>query len=440
MMQDPNMPNHHPDMMVEHRHIDGEIVDEAKVNVDSHHLVREVHHDEQEVDNWVLDERMKRMIMDLQRHWLTDYQQSREKLLVEMTEKLHQEFLSDQQKIRTELLTQFKDELDTTRAELEDKYRESLKLEISKLMEKHKRELTAAKKKQWQFTIAAGILLTAVWSASKDIGQRTKNSVGVKKDNNKGKDPQIRDKVDNRSTRLTVWCIFWRCVDCNRLKSIKPYALPIMEMRENSAAKMDIGMVADYAEDVDLIKEGNFYDDMVVIGEGEDHKYCSLPVSSISSFNKHDLYAARYRFGSSTDVSNDAKKSMKTPNVYVRHDRTWKFQKTTVVATCDENGQLLYHPDPFLPVPPSKSSPCTVKRMEYAARRIDNRKYRAQRSKVLLSDKLNSATCSKCHMRFFLPFRHFKNRITYQVPNNPYLLPVPRFRCPLCEENSALEM
>lgn len=38
--------------------------------------------------NWLLDDRMKRMIMDLQRHWLTDYQQSREKLLVEMTEKV----------------------------------------------------------------------------------------------------------------------------------------------------------------------------------------------------------------------------------------------------------------------------------------------------------------------------------------------------------------
>ncbi|KIH45680.1 MYND finger [Ancylostoma duodenale] len=87
MMQDPNMPNHHSDMMVEHRHIDGELVDDAKVSHEPHHLVGEVHHAEQEVDNWVLDERMKRMIMDLQRHWLTDYQQSREKLLVEMTEK-----------------------------------------------------------------------------------------------------------------------------------------------------------------------------------------------------------------------------------------------------------------------------------------------------------------------------------------------------------------
>lgn len=37
---------------------------------------------------FVLDERMKRMIMDLQRHWLTEYQQSREKILVEMTERV----------------------------------------------------------------------------------------------------------------------------------------------------------------------------------------------------------------------------------------------------------------------------------------------------------------------------------------------------------------
>ena len=46
---------------------------------------------------------------------------------------LHQEFLSDQQKIRTDLLTQFKDELDTTRTELEQKYRESLKVELAKV-------------------------------------------------------------------------------------------------------------------------------------------------------------------------------------------------------------------------------------------------------------------------------------------------------------------
>ena len=45
---------------------------------------------------WVLDEKMRQMLMDLQRQWLADHQQSREKLLVELTEKLHQEFLADQ--------------------------------------------------------------------------------------------------------------------------------------------------------------------------------------------------------------------------------------------------------------------------------------------------------------------------------------------------------
>lgn len=43
------MPNHHPDMMVEHRHIDGELVDDSKVNVEPHHMVRDVHHPELEV-------------------------------------------------------------------------------------------------------------------------------------------------------------------------------------------------------------------------------------------------------------------------------------------------------------------------------------------------------------------------------------------------------
>uniref|UniRef100_A0A0M3I855 MYND-type domain-containing protein n=2 Tax=Ascaris TaxID=6251 RepID=A0A0M3I855_ASCLU len=117
-------------------------------------------------EHWVLDDRMKRMIMDLQRHWLTDYQQSREKLLVEMTERLHQEFLSDQQKIRTELLTQFKDELDTTRAELEQKYRESLKAELAKLSEKHRKEISNCKKKQWCWQCEAEAIYHCCWNTA----------------------------------------------------------------------------------------------------------------------------------------------------------------------------------------------------------------------------------------------------------------------------------
>ncbi|KAJ1349150.1 hypothetical protein KIN20_004613 [Parelaphostrongylus tenuis] len=78
--------------------------------------------------------------------------------------------------------------------------------------------------------------------------------------------------------------------------------------------------------------------------------------------------------------------------------------------------------------------------MEYAARRIDNRKYRAQRSIAYACRNLDSTTCSKCHMRFFLPFHYIKNRITYLVPESPYLLPIPQFHCPFCEEVCITEL
>ncbi|CAJ0951430.1 unnamed protein product, partial [Mesorhabditis belari] len=123
---------------------------------------------EEQVENepWILDDRMKEMIVSLQRHWLNDYQQSREKLLIELTEKLHQEFLADQQKIRTDLLSQFKDELDTTRAELEAKYRESLKMEITKLQEKHKRDLSTIKKKQWCWQCENEAIYHCCWNTA----------------------------------------------------------------------------------------------------------------------------------------------------------------------------------------------------------------------------------------------------------------------------------
>ncbi|EFO83716.1 hypothetical protein GCK72_010731 [Caenorhabditis remanei] len=96
-----------------------------------------------------VDDRTKRMVAELQKHWITEYHNSRERALVELTEKLHQEFLSDQQNIRSELLQQFKDELEHTRTDLESKYRDQLKSENAKLTEKHRREMSEAKKKQW---------------------------------------------------------------------------------------------------------------------------------------------------------------------------------------------------------------------------------------------------------------------------------------------------
>uniref|UniRef100_A0A1I7UJX1 MYND-type domain-containing protein n=1 Tax=Caenorhabditis tropicalis TaxID=1561998 RepID=A0A1I7UJX1_9PELO len=128
------------------------------------------HHDgdarQYNIDGVLVSEGMKRMIIDLQRHWLTEYHNSREKCLVELTEKLHQEFMQDQTKIRTDLLQQFKEELEQTRHDLENKHRENLKMESTKLIEKHKRELAASKKKQWCWSCDNEAIYHCCWNTA----------------------------------------------------------------------------------------------------------------------------------------------------------------------------------------------------------------------------------------------------------------------------------
>jgi len=115
---------------------------------------------------WSMDERTKKAIVELQRHWLSEYHSAREKVLVELAEKLHSEYLADQQKIRQELLTQFKDELDSTRTELEAKYRETLKQELARITDKHRRELSAAKKKQWCWQCESEAIYHCCWNTA----------------------------------------------------------------------------------------------------------------------------------------------------------------------------------------------------------------------------------------------------------------------------------
>lgn len=46
-----------------------------------------------ESETWFLDERIKRLLLDLQRHWLMDYQAAREKALVDLSAKVNIRFL-----------------------------------------------------------------------------------------------------------------------------------------------------------------------------------------------------------------------------------------------------------------------------------------------------------------------------------------------------------
>ncbi|CAI5443932.1 unnamed protein product [Caenorhabditis angaria] len=153
-------------MMAEGTHNDMMPEQHQEADKDIENSLEQIAHDDSANMDWAMDERLKRMIVDLQRHWLTDYHNSREKALVELTEKLHQEFLSDQQKIRADLLQQFKEELEQTRADLETKYREQLKSESAKLTERHKRELVASKKKQWCWQCENEAIYHCCWNTA----------------------------------------------------------------------------------------------------------------------------------------------------------------------------------------------------------------------------------------------------------------------------------
>uniref|UniRef100_A0A914Q6Y4 MYND-type domain-containing protein n=1 Tax=Panagrolaimus davidi TaxID=227884 RepID=A0A914Q6Y4_9BILA len=113
-----------------------------------------------------VDDRLKKTMFDLEQHWLAEYMDARERLLSTLTEKMHAEFLSDQTKIRNELLAQFKDELESTKKDLEKKYEDQLKSEVTKVVERHKRETSQAKKKQWCWQCESEAIYHCCWNTA----------------------------------------------------------------------------------------------------------------------------------------------------------------------------------------------------------------------------------------------------------------------------------
>lgn len=96
---------------------------------------------------------------------------------------MHQEFVSEQQRIRTELLDRFKKELEDTkyifqidykfadpslnyRANLDEQYNELIKSELQKQSEKHKREISVNKKKQWCYNCELEAIYHCCWNTA----------------------------------------------------------------------------------------------------------------------------------------------------------------------------------------------------------------------------------------------------------------------------------
>uniref|UniRef100_A0AC35GMI2 MYND-type domain-containing protein n=1 Tax=Panagrolaimus sp. PS1159 TaxID=55785 RepID=A0AC35GMI2_9BILA len=146
---------------------EGASVSELNADVQQQQLQQQQQEQQQPQSNSsIQDERVLHIFIDLQKHWLSELQCSREKILVEMTEKLHQEFLSDQQKIRTELLTEFKQELDDVRSSLEERYREMINADVAQMEATHRRELSGIKKKQWCWHCENEAVYFCCWNTS----------------------------------------------------------------------------------------------------------------------------------------------------------------------------------------------------------------------------------------------------------------------------------
>jgi len=62
---------------------------------------------------------------------------------------MHRDSNVEQEKLRNEMLSQFKQELKATKNDLDQRYAQQLKKKIQKLVEKHKKQISETKKKQW---------------------------------------------------------------------------------------------------------------------------------------------------------------------------------------------------------------------------------------------------------------------------------------------------
>ncbi|CAI5445971.1 unnamed protein product [Caenorhabditis angaria] len=134
----------------------------------------------------------------------------------------------------------------------------------------------------------------------------------------------------------------------------------------------------------------------------------------------------------------------------VEHKKRWTYRMACDInaAEQDGDGQMYYVADPFLPIPRSRLGGTTVVRMNYAAQRLDNRKFRSQVSTVKSIAEQESATCDKCGMRYFLPSIHMQQRISYLLPQTSsnskteeeYKLPEVLFECTVCKTMTKAEV
>ncbi|CAD6195964.1 unnamed protein product [Caenorhabditis auriculariae] len=125
----------------------------------------------------------------------------------------------------------------------------------------------------------------------------------------------------------------------------------------------------------------------------------------------------------------------------VERQKQWTYSKVRAMNSFS-NRELQLHnaTDPFLPLArSSRNVPPAAMRMHYAALKLENRVYKAQRNNVNAVERMESAVCPKCNMRFFLPLCKIRRFISYQLPDEEDALPLAMFTCPVCRNVSGTD-
>uniref|UniRef100_A0A1I7ZQN1 MYND-type domain-containing protein n=1 Tax=Steinernema glaseri TaxID=37863 RepID=A0A1I7ZQN1_9BILA len=86
---------------------------------------------------------------DLQKLWSIGYKESLEKVLVELTEKLHQEFINDREKRRVEILSQYRAKEEEMKSRVFKEFEQHMEHRLAEQYRKHCTELTKVKRRQW---------------------------------------------------------------------------------------------------------------------------------------------------------------------------------------------------------------------------------------------------------------------------------------------------
>ncbi|EGT51959.1 hypothetical protein CAEBREN_12094 [Caenorhabditis brenneri] len=177
------------------------------------------------------------------------------------------------------------------------------------------------------------------------------------------------------------------------------------------------------------------------------------PKAETTSLSTHDIPISSTESSSSPDESGESnrKRPIVTGNrihhpprpfhgesTMVPHKKRWTYQTACNINAANQSNdsQMYYIPNPFYPMPRDRRNEIsTAERMNYAAQRIDNRKFRGQveAGNEIASKANERVSCEKCGMYYFLESKQLEEKIWYLPPKKEEDLPIVLFDCPVCK-------